>query len=161
MHALIDGNNLQYAAAEAGPWDEPGRVRLCHILGEWGKKQNKLVVVVFDGAPPPPGVTALMRQGSIEVRFSGPGRCADDLLVEAIRVHSAPRRLVVVSSDRLIRAAAKRRGCRAVGSAAFVRELVRGLRRPAPGPAEPPEKRSGPSPEDSELWLRLFDADES
>jgi hypothetical protein len=47
----------------------------------------------------------------IDIRFAVGYPEADDLLEEIIADHSVPKKLAVVSSDRRVQAAARRRGC--------------------------------------------------
>ena len=87
---------------------------------------------------------ALEHRG-ITVRFAAQYEEADELIEELIRADSAPRRLVVVSSDHRIQRAARRRRAKAVDSDVWYAELVRARRErqrslgrcagPAGGPA--------------------------
>lgn len=158
MTALIDGNNLLFAARDAealGP--DPGRAALCRWLGRWAEATQRRVVVVFDGAAPAPGLAAQIGDARIETVFSGRGVPADDVLVRRIGGDTAPRRLTVVSSDRAVANAARRRRATAVGSADFWRQLRRDLASTRSTEAtEPPEKQQGQSAEQTEAWLDEF-----
>jgi hypothetical protein len=93
MPRVIDGDNL------LGTW--PGRNRgdadkhalACEVDG-LRRKENRRVVVVFDGTPPP-GVSY-----GADVLFSGPGRKADTLILELIRDEHDPEAWTVVTNDR-------------------------------------------------------------
>lgn len=93
MPYLIDGDNL------LGTW--PGRKRsdaerrsLAMELARFGVKQRRQVVTVFDGSPAPGHA-----YGS-GVHFSGPGRTADDMILELLRRERDRRGWIVVTSDR-------------------------------------------------------------
>jgi hypothetical protein len=154
---LIDGNNLLYALAEVGP--EVERTGLVELLAELAEAGEQ-VTVVFDGPPPPPQQAGQLARRPVEALFSGQGT-ADEIIVERIDADSAPRRLTVVSTDREIRKAARRRRCRIARSEDFARQLLAELRRlrtQPPPPVEPAEKHQGlDKPEQRDHWLRAFD----
>ena len=154
MPYLIDGNNLIYAMMEVGP--EVGRQGLVDLLGQWPGPGQR-VCVVFDGPAPPEGLARQIQAGGLEVIYSA-GRTGDEIIFERIAADSGPRELTVVSTDREIRAAARRRRCRAVRSENFARQVlaeIRRLNQPPPPQAEPTEQRLGLSdPADQQAWLR-------
>lgn len=93
MPFLVDGDNL------LGTW--PGRKRsdaerrgLAFELDRFAARHRRRVVVVFDGNPPP-GVDL-----GPDVRFSGPGRTADDVILGFLRDVEDRRGWIVVTSDR-------------------------------------------------------------
>jgi len=147
-----------HAFAKAGMGVE--RTGLCRILAEWAGRR-KQVRVVFDGRGPEVPAEPCEATG-LDVEYSGP-HTADEVIIKRVLADTAPRRLTVVSSDREIRRAARRRRCKLAGSEAFAESVVRALRRAArPRPTEPPEKRQGLSPDQAQAWLRelnLEDAD--
>ena len=66
------------------------------------------VVLVCDGSPP--GVKERpVSVGPVQIRFAGRGRSADDEIIRLVEQSSTPRRLTIVSSDRAIQRAARRR----------------------------------------------------
>ncbi|MCK4275127.1 MAG: NYN domain-containing protein [Phycisphaerae bacterium] len=148
---LIDGNNLLYALKAAGL--ELGRAGLCSLLAMLTARSER-VSVIFDGpaAPGPPD----SHTGEIDVAYSY-GRSADELITQRIAADTAPRRLSVVSTDRQIRRAARRRRCKIVRSEDFAKLLIRLAEAPPKAPpAEPPEKRRGLSPGEADKWLKEF-----
>ena len=137
----------------------PGRSALCEILAELVKRGQQ-VTVIFDGpAPTGPQASHLAAHG-IEVAYSG-AKKADDLICQRIAASSAPRRLTVVSTDRQIRQAARKRRCKSVRSEEFARMLVQIESTSPQRPAEPPEKREGLTSEQTAEWLREFGFDET
>jgi hypothetical protein len=98
--AGLDAPGLAELVARSRKW--PGAVLVCD-----GVKPR--------GVPGAPGV---------ELRFAGPGRDADSLIERMIGDAPDPKRLTVVSSDRRVKAAAKRARCKALSSEGFLRQLV-------------------------------------
>ena len=120
MPFLIDGNNLMPAQGEIGP--EIGRQGLCERLERLAERGER-ICVVFDGPPPPEPTLRGLAELHVEAIFASP-RTADEIILERISADSAPRRLVVVSTDREIRQAARRRRCPARTSQEFARMLA-------------------------------------
>lgn len=157
MPVLIDGNNLLYAArAVEDPSRLIGRSMLCDALGSWGRRRSENVHVVFDGPAPPSPLAAQIGHPDIKVTYSGAGISADAVVADIIEAHSAARRLIVVSSDRAIARAARRRRARPVRSEDFWALVKHDLARPAPQRVEPEEKEAGLSPEATQQWLEEF-----
>ncbi len=156
MPVLIDGNNLLFAAQAAGDPDHRlGRDGLCAALSAWALRMRQRVRVVFDGPAPSEGFQAQLARDAVEVSFSGAGVSADEALIDLLARDSAARRIAVVSSDREIARAARRRRARPMKSEAFWARLQDDLQRPArlPNP-EPREKRAGLSANATDHWLR-------
>ncbi len=85
------------------------------------------------------------------------GRPADEVIIEHIRANSAPRRLTVVSTDREIRQAARRRRCKSVTSQDFAVLLEKLTEAPTQRrPSEPPEKTHGLSGKHVDEWMKEF-----
>jgi predicted RNA-binding protein with PIN domain len=61
--------------------------------------QRQRTTIVFDARIAPPGLPRFTHKHGLRIRFAPRGCEADDLLEELIRDHSAPRSLVVVSSE--------------------------------------------------------------
>lgn len=148
-----------YALRQAGPDVGPGG--LCKLLDALAARGGKpvsgeRVCVVFDG-PARRGLTA----ERVELAFSAPVT-ADEVILRRISDNSAPRRLTVVSTDREIRRAARRRRCKISTSEDFARAMLRALDRPEKGPSpEPLAKRTGRlSQEETRAWMREFGIEE-
>jgi len=147
--------------------DEAG---LCRALARtsWVKRTGG-VVVVADGKPKPlPGdqTGAVLERSPVDgvaLRWSGPGRSADSVIIELVHAHTAPRRVTVVSTDREVRAKARRRRCRVWTSDQFITRLVEQLRQGGGGqPAEPRPSVPPQGLSDAEVraWLEAFGLDE-
>lgn len=160
MPYLVDGNNVIHALAADGV--DVGRQSLCRLLAAL-QKQGQNVRVVFDGPPPPPGLARQIDETGVAVDYAE-ARSADELIVEHINADSAPRRLTVVSTDRELRKAARRRRCGHITSEDFARMLVeidqRRRSAAATRPPEPKEKRHGLTEEQTRWWLREFGFDD-
>jgi len=156
MPLLIDGNNLMFALKEFGL--DVGRSGFCRLLSAMVQRshdRDRTVCVVFDGAAPHGPLMRQIEAPGIQLRFSGRLK-ADELILGAIADSTAPRRLTVVSTDRQIRAAARRRRCPGLTSLDFAQQLLAALDRPVPRPSEPPEKRAGSTAQQTQEWLREF-----
>ncbi len=153
---VIDGNNLMHALAACG--EEVGRYGLCKLLSPLARRES--VTVAFDGPRPEGQMDRQIRELGVEVVYA-PGRPADERILARIGADSDPRRLAVVSTDREIRTAARRRRCKVIRSEDFAPQLLAERRAAAepPPPAEPPEKRRGLSPGETKRWLREFGLD--
>jgi hypothetical protein len=150
---LIDANNLMHALADVGYAVE--RAGLCELLSE-ALADGEAIEVVFDGPEQTPEHTAHMVSLGMGVHY-GPGGSADDVIERLIAANTAPRRVTVVSTDRRIRTAARRRRCNSCTSQDFARTLRRRLERPRPSrSAEPSEKHEGLRPDQTQRWIREF-----
>ncbi len=166
MPLIIDGYNLLNAAGilprGVGPATlERARLALLNFLAE-SLQADELAqtVVVFDAAEPPAGARRELVHRGLEVRFAARGQDADTLIERLIRLHSAPRRLTVVSSDHRLQRAARRRRAAAVDSDVWYAEIVRQreLRRQSrqAAPERPPVPLLA---EDVDYWVRRFGGD--
>ena len=138
MPTLIDGDNL------LGTW--PGRRRsdaerrkLAMQVGRLAAREGKRFITVFDGNPPH---SAAFGAG---VRFSGPGKTADELILEILRVEQDRRGWLVVTSDRSLGDQCRYLEARVVRCDRF-RGRLHGV-----GEGEKPERET-----DVEFWLNEF-----
>ena len=129
---LIDGYNVLAPVAPPnrdpdGRWLQRERTQLVRRLVEHlTDVQRERTCVVFDAAGPPVGRPSEFSVEGVEVRFAVGYPEADDLLEEMIAAHSAPKRLTVVSSDRRVQVAAKRRGSAFSDSQSWLDDLLDG-----------------------------------
>lgn len=161
MKVLIDAYNLFHAAKRQV--EAPERLTVASLiatLDAWTRQTRHEVLLVFDGKPPPTlhEAGALCRR--LGLQFVGPTLTADAAIIEFLTTYSAPRTLLIVSSDRQIRRAAKKRGSKMMTSDEFWTEVSRKLSRRRP-PREPMEKRRGLAGDQSiDDWIREFGLDE-
>jgi uncharacterized protein len=163
MPLLIDGYNLLYATGIVGRGSGPGglersRLALLNFLAHsLDPADLPHTTVVFDAHDAPAGLPRTVNHRGITVRYAAGYESADLLIAELIRAESAPRRLVVVSSDHEIQRAARRRRAKAVASDAWYAELIRQRRERNEAAAETPDQPPVPLlAEDVEYWIRQF-----
>jgi predicted RNA-binding protein with PIN domain len=163
MALLIDGYNLLHVTGIFGRGMGPGtlersRRALLNFLAEsLTEEEAARTTVVFDAQNPPPGLPPQVTHRGINVLYASQYENADELLEEVIEADSAPRQLVVVSSDHRLHRAARRRKAQAVDSDQWYAGIVR--RRQERQQASPPAatKPEGPLTEgEVEFWLAVF-----
>lgn len=128
---LIDGYNLMHAAGFALPDYKPGELLKCRtrllrlLLDKLTAAEIRGTTIVFDARDPPPDRPAQVVVSGLKVLFANPGGDADVVIQQWLAHHSSPRRVTLVSSDRVLQRAA--RGCHAkfVGSDEFLNDLER------------------------------------
>jgi uncharacterized protein len=112
MRLLIDGYNLVYTM---GVGRGPGAVDRARerMLATLGSRLDESIavatVVVFDAKRAPEGGAVQREPSGITVRYAVGYPEADDLLEELIQKCGIPKQLMVVSSDRRVREAARRK----------------------------------------------------
>jgi hypothetical protein len=157
MRYVIDGYNLLYALGLLHPKAGPHALEKARLalLGRLAASGETAVTVVFDAGRAPPGAPAEQDHQGVRVLFAL-RREADDLIEELIGQDSAPRGLTVVSDDRRVRQAARRRHCPVLGCLDFIERLGRPTPPAAPA-EEAPAKPSGVSRAEAQHWLREFE----
>ena len=151
MALIVDCNNLLHTPmppALAG-LDE---LRLCRLMGA-GAPTGR-AVVVCDGGPRGDESTV----NGVELIYAGPGRTADDVIVELIGRDSAPRRLTVVSNDNQIRKAARRRRAKVIGCDQFISQLLSWLSARGGNETTPDDKPGAATLDEQQVrqWLETF-----
>lgn len=158
MKLLIDGYNLLHASgvfARKGQGElHSARLALLHWLGAHvPHEQLPHTTVVFDAKHAPPGCPRRLQHCGMTILFAAGHREADDLIEQLIQRTTAPRDLTVVSSDRRLQRAARRRRASALDSPAWLRQLQ------APGRCSDRTSERGkrPAPADEiAAWLDEF-----
>lgn len=112
------------------------------------------VTVVCDGLPKP--TEQFEPPPQVQMIHSGPGKSADDVIIATINAEPNPRRLVVVSSDNVIRAAARRRRANSWTSDEFLRRLAEETRDNPAGAVEDKPVHLQLTDEQVDAWLRAF-----
>ncbi len=154
---LIDGYNLLHASGVFGMGGrtplEASREALLDWLGEvLSDAERQRTTIVFDAREAPPGLPRSGRKHGMRICFAPRGCEADELLEELIRDHSAPRSLIVVSSDHRIQRAARRRRANPIDSDRWVAEFRHQPTRDQPAPDHQGEL----SPDELRAWLDEF-----
>lgn len=155
---IIDAYNVLHTKGVLPPdLAGPGVPELVRLIGR-SRYAKRSVSVVCDGTG---AESSGVRMGDVRVVFAGRHQEADDVIEAMIERFTHGRSLVVVSSDRRLRRAARRYGAVSLASAAFLAELVEDWGR---GPAA---RRGGPSaralrvgppldPYSVDAWMREF-----
>ena len=120
MTVIIDGYNLLHASGvfgkERGPRGfEQSRLALLDMLADLLGTDAGKTLVVFDAARAPDGLPGRLTHRGIRVWFAREYPDADSLIEELVDDDHAPSSLVVVSSDRRLQVAARRRRAEAIG----------------------------------------------
>lgn len=160
MRYLIDGYNLLHAmgllTGRVGPHGlEQARFAMLGRLRGAGDASASGVTVVFDAAHAPPGAVAEEDYQGIHIRYALEGE-ADDVIESLIQRDSTPRKLTVVSDDRRIQRAGRRRRCPVLGCMDYLDRLER-LRKPKASTPPPLQgKPQSVSEDEARHWLREF-----
>lgn len=157
MKLIIDGYNLLHASGVFGATRgadgfEQSRRALLDMLADLLGAEAANTVVVFDAARAPDGLPGRSTHRGIRVWFAREYPDADSLIEELVEDATSPH-LMVVSNDRRLQAAARRRRAKAVSCAEWLAEARAARRGPRAGDTKPPE----PGPEGAEYWKRYFD----
>ena len=164
MQLLIDGYNLLHVtgvfANTVGPKSlERLHARfLDHLASLLGREQSERTTVVFDAKGRRAVGRRTMHHAGIAVLYAARHESADSYIVELLQAHHAPRQILVVSSDRAVQRAARRRRAKTVDSTTWYADL----RRPRHGDsvvvAATPANGSdaGLSQQEAAWWLSQF-----
>ncbi len=152
---IIDGHNLLHAIPKL---DESlaliSDIQLCRILSSYMKLIGQTGEIIFDGTGPR-DKSGFDNMNNIEVFFAGLGTDADTVIEDKIGASTAPKRLIIVSSDRRLRKAARTRKATSVKSEEFWNNMNKQLSRKRPK-KEPGAKRYGLSESETKQWLDIF-----
>ncbi len=155
---LIDGYNLLRTVERQEDFAGISDVQLCITIAEYLRSKHRKGRIVFDGIGPP-DKSMLVNHRGLEVIFSGTMHEADDIIEELIATDSAPRRLLVVSSDRKIRGTAGRHKAVSVPALEFWIEIISSLekfKKQQKQQPEPPGKLRGITVKETEAWMKEF-----
>ena len=155
MPIIIDGYNLLHSIQKSSEDFEPiGDVQLCRIVGRFLKLTGEKGEIVFDGTGPP-DKSGFDNISNLEVFFAGLATDADTVIENRIKANTAPKRLTIISNDRRLRDAARRRKVKSVKSEEFWGNVQKQLSRKRVT-EEPTAKRQGLSEGETEQWLKFF-----
>ncbi len=161
MKVIIDGYNLfHHVRSQTDPPESLILSTLLRELMAWAERSRNDVLAVFDGRRPKVIDESEFSKGRFRLVFVGSAHTADSAIMEFADTYSAPRNLMVVSTDREIRRHVKRRGCVAAVCEDFWAEVVALLNKPE-RPREPSVKQSGLATDGQrDYWLEFFGMDE-
>ncbi len=157
MPLLIDTYNVLHTTGilppEMAGIDVGGLIKLISV----SRYRNQLVTLVCDGTGPMDSSGGLSRL--IAVRFAGPGREADDLILELVDAATDRRRITVVTSDRAVATAARKRRCSTITSQTFLGHLLGDAQTK---PKTPDDRPTGPLDKKRvDQWIEQFGVDET
>ncbi|MBG84412.1 MAG: hypothetical protein CMJ40_07700 [Phycisphaerae bacterium] len=156
MRLLIDTFNVLHVTGVLPPGlAGPGVAGLAALI-QGSRWSETPVALICDGMPPPEGPPRL--PAGIRTIYSKTVE-ADDILERLIADSTAPTRLLVVSSDRRVRRAAKKRGAKDLEAEQFLRLLLEDrdrARHEAGNPHRPANLRPG----EIESWKTEFQIEE-
>jgi len=154
MAVIIDGYNLLHSIRKSEYYESISDVQLCKVVGKFLKLTGQKGEIVFDGTGPP-DKSVFDNISNLEVFFAGLRSDADTVIEEKIKASTAPKRLTIVSSDRRLRDAARKRKTTAMKSDVFWDNLCKRLARKKTI-TEPIGKRQGLSDGETDQWLKIF-----
>lgn len=169
MALLIDGYNLLHVTGIFGRGTGPGTFQrsrealLRFLAASLEPDERKNTTVVFDAAEAPPGLPRVVDWQEMTVRYAKGYPDADTLIEELIQSDSAPRSLLVVSSDHRIQRAGRRRRAQTVDSETWYADLWQRRMQTRDSQQKPsPEKPRGElSAAEVEYWINEFSSDDS
>lgn len=161
MPLLVDAYNVLHTVGVLPPElagiDIPGLVQLIQS----SRYHSERVDLICDGAARPevpPG-----RRDMVNVRYAGPGQEADAMIAQLVKHSTAPRRLIVVSSDQAVLRTARKRKCRTLTSPQFLHQLASdaqvgsgGGSHAAAGSRVDQQPTGGLTDRQIEAWLSIF-----
>jgi len=156
MPLLIDAYNVLQATGalpqELAGLDVEGLVDLI-ALSRYARQHAALVCDGHRRSGSPEGGI-----GHISIIYSGGEESADDAIAAMVTKSSAPRRLLVVTSDRDLAAVASRRRCNVIGAHEFLTNLADDWHRRLKGGKRRTVRKPQPplSPAEVDYWLSVF-----
>lgn len=160
MQYIFDGHNLLFAVRGSGEQFASLSVEattqfLCHILEEYLILKKSRGILFYDGEGP---MDKQFFNGfsRLNVEFSGDYYEADDFVEGEIEASSAPKQLIVVSSDRKIRNTARRRRATSLASLDFWFDVIKEIDKPKAKIKEPAAKRQGITSSEVSYWMKYL-----
>ena len=150
MPLLIDGHNLIGRMPDISLADLDDEVELVQRLRRYCMRHRRRATVVFDRGLPS-GRDLNLSSPPVTVVFAPLHSTADAVIKGRINRARDPRGLLVVSSDREVQQAARRRRAQVVSAEEFAARLS-----DAPPPAEAESKEAVVSEREINEWLELF-----
>ncbi len=144
---LIDGYNVLFV--HGVPSDIPrAREAFLWLVESYCARSGQRARVFFDRR----GESMCSRLQHVDVRFTGNGQTADDAIMGLVDATNDRTGYRVVSSDRQIADAARKRKIDVTASKDFLKEIEPA----AVKDADPAEKRDGISAAEAKVWMRTF-----
>jgi len=142
------------------------RIALINRVTRLIESPREMAVIVFDAKLPPAGLPSIFHTRGATVMFAKEYDEADDLIEHLIRIHSSPKQLTVVSSDRRLQTAAKRRRAVSKTAEVWLDEMIAAeakFKRQKSVGQQPPTDSQPPldeRPVEVDKWLEFFQIDD-
>lgn len=127
---------------------------MCKMIDAFLAKIRSHGDLVYDGTGPA-DVSDFEKLEDLRVQFSGSDKEADDIIEVLIADNTAPKRLKVISDDRRLIAAGKKRKAMPIDCLSFWSAMIEKLNQ-KPKLKEPAAKQSGISDGETDKWLKEF-----
>lgn len=155
MPYLIDGNNLIGTLPDLEIRDPESRHELVNRLLAFQRIHRTRILVVFDGPPDDTIPEKMCARPLFRIYFPERGKNADTVIKKLITKETDTRRFFVVSSDRELKAFAKKNGAPQLNSREFQRELKQALKK-YKKQRELDKDVSLPTPLEVEQWKKVL-----
>lgn len=153
MNLIIDGHNLVPHVSGLHLEDIDDEQQLISRLQHYCRIKRSKVNIYFDKASI--GYGGSRSYGAVVAHFVQQGRTADDAIITHLqRLKKSAKNYVVVSSDRMVTAAARSMHAKVISSDDFARDLIK---LPASQKAVPIQEREL-SEEELAYWQTMFEA---
>ncbi len=154
MHYIVDGHNLIGHSRTIRLTDPDDEAQLTDALHRWVLRNTRArITVVFDGGVY--GHPLRLDRPSVRTVFARSPQDADTRLIALIQAIADPQAFRIVTSDRMVAAAAKAHGVQVIDSAQFAAELEQPSK-----PRHNAVRKQQTEPKlprtEVEAWLRLF-----
>ncbi len=154
MPFVIDGYNLLKAVQKSfETFENISELHMCKLISELMNKMQSQTDIVFDGFGPS-DKSDFENFDRISIHFSG-SKEADDIIEIIIKKNSAPKKLNVISDDRRLITAAKRRKASPLDCLNFWIFLIDQLQK-KPKVKEPLSKQTGLTKKETDQWMKEF-----
>ncbi len=154
MELLIDTWNVLHQTGVLPPESAGIGIRGLSQLIKTSRWKQEKITMICDGTSSDEAASGPLAQ----LIFTGPHRSADEEIMERVANSSAPKSILVITSDREIVKSIRTRGAQHVGSADFLQALVEDSRVPKHKRTHRP---TGLSKEKTEEWKQQFGIDDS
>lgn len=155
MPYLIDGNNLIGFVSSFSQNDPRSRLDLLGQLWLFQRITRTRLSVVFDGPSDPELVDECRFWPKFQLHFARPGEKADEIILSLIQRSNQPGAIILVTSDRELRAMGRLRGVKLLTSAEFARRLKKILKEKKKA-KELHKPRFSSSPLEIKIWLEML-----
>lgn len=162
MRFLIDGYNLLHQSplmqtGEGAAWLRQQRLRLvAWLAAHLSEEERRATMVVFDAHDPPSDSTRDGVMDGIRVAYAHDVAEADDLIERWIDRHPNPQQLTVVSSDRRLKQAARRRRAKPIDAREWFDAIAHREPRAASNASPDDPKAQGLSGADAAAWMEML-----